>query len=185
MLLDVTSVGICGSDLHYYKDGGIGSDAIASPFVPGHEFAATLAAEDPLLGPAGTLVAVDPGCVCAQCEFCLRGEPNLCSKMRFLGAPPHHGALTEQIVVPRQNIHTVPPGMTPDQVTLLEPLGIAIHAANLAAARPGEDVAVTSTSTSISTISCSFLGLRFTDLRNAPSVGAHRVRLIGAWNPTL
>eukprot|EP00041_Stephanoeca_diplocostata_P005375 m.61021 g.61021 ORF g.61021 m.61021 type:complete len:977 (+) comp15746_c0_seq1:373-3303(+) len=142
IVLDVVTVGVCGSDMHYYKDGGIGSDAITKPFVPGHEFAGRLRADDAVLGKAGTLVAVDPGVVCNACEWCRDGQQHLCAGMRFIGAPPHDGALTPRLAVPRSNIYSVPPTMTAEQVTMIEPLGIALHASRLAAIQPGEDVVV-------------------------------------------
>ncbi|MFL5203151.1 MAG: alcohol dehydrogenase catalytic domain-containing protein, partial [Microvirga sp.] len=78
-LLDVAAVGICGSDLHYYKDGGIGTATIEEPFVPGHEFGGWLAEDLEDRGLArGTLVAVDPNHACGRCEHCRAGHENLC-----------------------------------------------------------------------------------------------------------
>lgn len=116
VLLDVEVVGICGSDLHYYKDGGIGSDVIAAPFVPGHEFSAVLRSDVDGLGAAGTRVVVDPGVECQQCEWCVAGHTNLCASMRFIGAPPYNGALQPTICVPRRNVYPVPVSMTATQV---------------------------------------------------------------------
>ena len=101
-LLDVAAVGLCGSDLHYYKDGGIGSAVIATPFVPGHEFSGWLTEDLPELGlTRGALVAVDPNQACGHCEHCRNGHPNLCPDVVFIGAPPHDGAMTERIWVPK------------------------------------------------------------------------------------
>ena len=108
-LIDVAAVGLCGSDLHYYKDGGIGSAMIASPFVPGHEFSGWLTEDLPALGLArGALVAVDPNQACGRCEHCRAGHPNLCPDVVFIGAPPHDGAMTERIWVPTSQIVPVP-----------------------------------------------------------------------------
>jgi len=132
-LVDVLAVGICGSDLHYYKDGGIGGAVIKQPFVPGHEFSGILGHDLEVLGLSrGQLVAVDPASPCHQCEWCARGHHNLCPNVIFMGAPPHHGALTQQVVVSPDNLFALPSGMTPDQGALLEPLGVCIHAIDLA-----------------------------------------------------
>lgn len=141
--IEVASVGICGSDLHYYKDGGIGAATIDNPFVPGHEFSGRLQADvEPLALSRGQLVAVDPALPCHNCEWCHRGHHNLCPQVIFLGAPPHHGALTHTINVPRQSIVPIPKSMTADQAAMLEPLGVCIHAIDLATPKLFESVAV-------------------------------------------
>lgn len=142
-LVEVACVGICGSDLHYYKDGSIGSAEIKAPFIPGHEFSARLLEDDESRGwRRGQLVAVDPARPCHQCEWCIKGYHNLCPKVVFLGAPPYHGALTHRIVVPHSSVYILPEGMTADQGAMLEPLGVCIHAIDLARPRLMEKVAV-------------------------------------------
>ena len=132
-VVDVESVGICGSDLHYYKDGGIGSAVISDPFVPGHEFSARLTQDlDVRNLTRGQLVAVDPALPCHSCKWCFKGYHNLCPNVRFLGAPPLNGALTQQIRVPIESIIPLPDTMTRDQGAMLEPLGVCIHAIDLA-----------------------------------------------------
>ncbi|MGH7071295.1 MAG: zinc-dependent alcohol dehydrogenase [Acetobacteraceae bacterium] len=135
-LLEVAAVGICGSDLHYYKDGGIGSAAIRKAFVPGHEFGGWLTEDLPKRGlRKGVLVAVDPSHPCGWCEQCGKGYPNLCPNVEFIGAPPHDGAMTERLWVRNDQIVPLPPGTTPLEAVMLEPLGVAIHAVGLA--KPG------------------------------------------------
>lgn len=142
-LVDVASVGICGSDLHYYKDGGIGSATIQQPFVPGHEFSAYLRNDLESKGlHKGQLVAVDPAMPCHSCEWCIKGYHNLCPHVIFQGAPPYHGALTQQIIVPTDSIIALPDTMTADQGAMLEPLGVCIHAIDLAKPTVFESVAV-------------------------------------------
>jgi L-iditol 2-dehydrogenase len=143
VLLDVACVGICGSDLHYYKDGGIGAARIAAPFIPGHEFGGWLTADLPALGLArGTLVAVDPNAACGDCPWCREGHFNLCPKVEFIGAPPIDGAMTDRIWVPEKQIVPLPAGFTPLDAVMLEPLGVAIHAVDLARPRLLERVAL-------------------------------------------
>ncbi len=142
-LIDVAVVGICGSDLHYYKDGGIGSAKVSQRFIPGHEFGGWLTEDIPELGLArGTLVAVDPNDSCGTCEWCRAGHGNLCPNVKFIGAPPYDGAMATQIWVPRKQLVPLPATMTPLEAAMLEPLGVAIHAVDLAKPRLLEPVAL-------------------------------------------
>lgn len=135
-LLEVAAVGLCGSDLHYYKDGGIGSAMIKQPFVPGHEFGGWLTEDVPERGlRRGELVAVDPNEACGHCAWCREGHANLCPNVKFIGAPPFDGAMTERIWVPKSQLMPIPQGFTPLEAAMLEPLGVAIHAVDLA--KPG------------------------------------------------
>lgn len=162
-LLDVAAVGLCGSDLHYYKDGGIGSAVIAAPFVPGHEFSGWLTEDLPEFGlTRGALVAVDPNQACGQCEHCRSGHPNLCPEVVFIGAPPHDGAMTERIWVPKSQIVPVPDNFSPSEAVMLEPLGVAIHAVDLAKPRLLERVAL---------IGCGPIGLLILQVLRTAGVG--------------
>lgn len=143
VLLEVSAVGLCGSDLHYYKDGGIGSAKIQEPFVPGHEFGGRLVDDLPELGLAsGALVAVDPNNACGHCTHCREGYPNLCPSVEFIGAPPFDGAMTERLWVPKGSVVPVPEAFTATDAAMLEPLGVAIHAVGLAKPRLMEQVAL-------------------------------------------
>jgi L-iditol 2-dehydrogenase len=163
VLIDVASVGVCGSDLHYYKDGGIGSAVIQSPFVPGHEFGGYLCddVEDRGLR-RGELVAVDPGKSCGRCEWCREGHPNLCPNVEFIGAPPFDGAMTERIWAPKSQLVTLPDSFDALDAVMLEPLGVAIHAVRLA--KPGmlERVAV---------LGCGPIGLLIMQVLKAAGAG--------------
>jgi L-iditol 2-dehydrogenase len=141
VLLRVRGVGLCGSDLHYYLEGAIGSAVIREPFIMGHEIAAELTEPHGNL-PAGTLVAVDPNHPCGHCEQCEQGYVNLCPNHTFLGAPPTTGAMAEYLVAPVSTVIPVPSHFDAATVVALEPLGIAIHALDLARLRPMESVAV-------------------------------------------
>lgn len=178
--VDVESVGICGSDLHYYKDGGIGSATIDKPFVPGHEFSARLQSDIESMGlKRGQLVAVDPALPCHRCEWCHKGHHNLCPNVVFLGAPPTHGALTNTISVALESIIELPETMTADQGAMLEPLGVCIHAIDLAKPRLLESVAV---------IGCGAIGLGILQLLILSTTGPvyavdplnHRAKLAAA-----
>ena len=144
VLLRVASVGVCGSDVHYYLSGRIGSQVVSAPIILGHEFSAWVAA----LGSGveglevGQMVAVDPGISCGMCEPCLTGHPNLCPNVRFCGTPPVDGVLAEYTVMPVENCFPLPYGITPGEGAMLEPLGIGIFAVDLAQLRPGWTVGV-------------------------------------------
>jgi L-iditol 2-dehydrogenase len=162
-LLDVAAVGLCGSDLHYYKDGGIGAALIRRPFVPGHEFGGYLCEDIEELGlRQGALVAVDPNKACGHCEFCKRNYPNLCPNVEFIGAPPFDGAMTERIWVPRSQIVPLPQAFTPLDAVMLEPLGVAIHAVDLAKPRLLERVAL---------LGCGPIGLLILQVLRAAGAG--------------
>ncbi len=144
VLLRVRAVGICGSDLHYYREARIGSAEVTSPFIPGHEFAAEIVEDDVGLVaiPPGSLVAVDPARPCGRCEWCLGGHRNLCPDMVFAGSPNHDGGLAEYHAAPADAIVPIPPDFDAATAALLEPLGVAIHALDLARVRPMDTVAV-------------------------------------------
>ncbi len=145
VLLRVASVGVCGSDVHYYTDGAIGDQVVTEPIILGHEFSGWVAELGPEVGASlevGQLVAVDPAIPCGACELCRRGHPNLCPNVRFCGTPPINGVFAEYAVMPAENCFPLPPGLTSVEGAMLEPLGVAIHAVDLAHLRPGYSVAV-------------------------------------------
>lgn len=144
VLLRVACVGICGSDVHYYLEGRIGEQIISEPLVLGHEFSAWVES----LGSnvdglrLGQLVAVEPAISCGTCEQCEHGHPNLCPNVRFCGCPPFDGVLAEYVLMPAKNLFPLPDTVGPMEGALLEPLGVAIHAVDLAHMKPGQTVAV-------------------------------------------
>lgn len=142
--LRMRSVGICGSDLLHFREGSTDGAEPDEPFVLGHEIAAEVlpSSVDRLGIQPGTLVAVDPARPCERCEWCRRGDRNLCPHVRFMGLPERRGGLAEELAVPRESVVPVPEAFTPDEIALLEPLGVALHAVDLAEIKPMETVAV-------------------------------------------
>jgi len=165
LLIEVEAVGICGSDLHYYLEGAIGQQVVEGlGFVPGHEFAGRIAdegAERFGLEP-GILVAVDPATPCGRCEWCHRGHVNLCPFVRFTGAPPHQGAMAGLVTARPQALFAVPEGFDATDAALLEPLGVAIHAVDLARPKLLESCAV---------IGCGAIGLLTLQVAAVAGVG--------------
>jgi L-iditol 2-dehydrogenase len=141
--LRVTAVGVCGSDLHWFAEAGIGDAKIERPLILGHEFAG-LVLEGPGLPPAlrDRRVAADPAIPCRSCEFCQEGDPNLCENLIFAGHGEHDGALREQLAWPTRCLFPLPDSLSDDDGAMLEPLGIAIYAVDLAGLRPGMRVGV-------------------------------------------
>jgi len=133
-LIRVTAVGVCGSDLHWFSEAGIGDARLARPLVLGHEFAGVT--ED------GRRVAVDPAIACGQCEYCQTGNPNFCVELRFAGHAENDGALREYIAWPTRCLYPLPDSLSDADGAMLEPLGVAIHAVDLAHIKPGMTVGV-------------------------------------------
>jgi L-iditol 2-dehydrogenase len=133
-LIHVTAVGLCGSDIHWFNEAGIGDSRLKKPLVLGHEFAGVTA--------SGQRVAIDPAISCGECKHCMEGNPNLCTSLRFAGDAEEDGALREWMVWPKRCLHLIPDTLSDSEGCLLEPLGIAIHAVDLGKVRPGMRVGV-------------------------------------------
>ncbi|HAU39022.1 MAG TPA: hypothetical protein DCX07_15080 [Phycisphaerales bacterium] len=138
VLLRVETVGVCGSDMHYYRDGRIGAQVVEFPWIVGHECAATVLKVGQAVKTLrpGDRVAVDPLLWCTTCDQCRAGRINTCRKQKFLGCPGQAaGAMTEQIIMPARSCVPIPDAMTFEQAVLTEPFAIGLHAVKLAAAR--------------------------------------------------
>jgi len=144
LLIRVRAVGVCGSDVHYFHDGGIGITKVTEPHELGHEFSGVVAALGPGVDgpPVGTRVAVEPAIHCGHCEFCLEGHPNICPQVQFVSTPPLGGSLVEYLAHPAELVFPMPDAMDFADGAMLEPLGVAIHTVNLARLRPGDTVAI-------------------------------------------
>lgn len=145
VLLKTAVVGVCGSDIHYYLRGRIGSQQVSYPFTVGHECSAVVAEvgdPDCRVRP-GDLVAVEPAMYCMKCAQCRIGRHNTCLDLRFLGCPGQaEGCLSEFLVMPSECCLPVPPNLSPEQAALVEPLAIGLYAARLSALPPGAAVGV-------------------------------------------
>lgn len=138
VLVRVRAVGVCGSDLHWFGEGGIGDAQLVQPLVLGHEFAGEIASG----AQTGRRVAVDPAIPCGQCEFCQQGNPNFCELLRFAGHGQEDGALREFLAWPEHLLHPLPDNLSEADGAMLEPLGVALHAVDLGKLRPGMTVGV-------------------------------------------
>lgn len=145
VLIQVTSVGVCGSDTHYYTHGRIGSYAVTAPLVLGHESAGVIVGVGADVDPArvGQRVSIEPGVPCRRCEQCLSGRYNLCPDMVFHATPPVDGSLSEVIAHHSAFAHPVPDEVGDDAAAMVEPLSVALWACRKAAVGTGDRVLVT------------------------------------------
>jgi L-iditol 2-dehydrogenase len=126
-LVRVTAVGICGSDLHWWDEGGIGDAKISHPLVLGHEGAGVIEA-----GPRrGERVAIDPAIPCGVCRLCRSGYRNLCPQIRFAGHGRTDGMMREFMAWPAELLHPLPGELPDADGAVLEPLGVALHSYDL------------------------------------------------------
>lgn len=141
----VKSVGICGSDAHFYKDGRLSSWIVKEPLILGHECSGEIVevGEKVRNVKIGDAVAVEPGIPCRKCEWCKRGEYNLCPDVIFLAVPGVDGAFTEYIVSVEDFVFKLPSGLTYEEGAMMEPLSVAVEAMKAAhGGCLGESVAV-------------------------------------------
>jgi len=149
--VQVKAAGICGSDLHWFLEGGIGDAQLTRPLVLGHELAGEI-----LTGERkGERVAIDPAIPCGRCRYCQQGNPNLCPWVKFAGHGDQDGGLQEQIIWPAEQLFALPDSLSMIEGALLEPLGVAIHALDLAKIEIGMRAGV---------IGCGPIGLMLTQL---------------------
>ena len=145
VLIRMQAVGVCGSDVHYYTTGKIGSQVVKYPFPVGHEGAGIIEK----IGAAvhslhvGDRIAIEPAMPCETCDQCLIDRPHTCRKLRFLGCPEQaEGCLSEYIVMPQGSCLPIPDSMSIEQATVSEPLAIGLYAARLAGELKGKNIAI-------------------------------------------
>jgi len=137
--------GVCGSDIHSYKDGRIGCIEVTFPMIIGHECSAVVEKVGKAVKKVkpGDRVAVEPAVTCGECEACLIGRQNLCKDVRFLSLPGDlEGCLKEHMVMPEANIFRLPDELSFEDGVMLEPLSVCAHAVNLSGIKPGDSIAV-------------------------------------------
>lgn len=145
VLVRIASVGVCGSDVHYYEHGRIGRFTVEAPLVLGHEPSGVVVAlgDDVTRLEVGQRVSVEPGVPDFTCEQCQLGRYNLCYGMRFLATPPIDGAFAELVTVHEQFAHPVPDALSDDAAALLEPLSVGLWACRKAEVTAGTRVLIT------------------------------------------
>ncbi|MEU6824227.1 alcohol dehydrogenase catalytic domain-containing protein [Streptomyces atriruber] len=176
VLVRVTAIGICGSDLHWYEDGAIGDAKLSRPLVPGHEGAGEI-----LTGPRrGERVAIDPAVPCEACRACRGGRQNLCYNIVFSGHGVTDGMMREVMPWPAHRLHPLPDTVSDAGGAMLEPVGVALWAMDLGQVPFGGTAAV---------VGCGPLGLLLIQLLRAAGVSrliaveplAHRREAAAKW----
>ncbi|MBN1352103.1 alcohol dehydrogenase catalytic domain-containing protein [candidate division KSB1 bacterium] len=150
LLIKMKSVGICGSDVHYFEWGRIGRMVVKFPYVVGHECAGIV--EDVGKGVTrfkpGDRVVVDPAIFCGKCNQCKAGRFHTCYELEFLGTPASDtskgldGCMKEYIVHPARSVYHLPDEMTYEDGALLEPLTIGYYSIQKGEMKPGKSVAI-------------------------------------------
>jgi len=145
VLVKMSAVGICGSDIHYYLDGRIGDQVVVHPAVIGHEGAGIVESVGPSVNglKAGDRVAIEPAVVCGRCDQCLDYRPNTCRNLLFLGTPGQlPGCLSEYLVMPGRNCLPLPESVSLEDGVLAEPLSIALYTVGLLGGRAPKKMAI-------------------------------------------
>ena len=145
VLIRMTHIGVCGSDVHYYTTGRIGSQVVQYPFTVGHEGAGIVEQ----VGSAVTTlkpsdkVAIDPAMPCYECDQCKEGRFHTCRKLKFLGCPGQaEGCLSEYMVMPEKSCFKLPDNLSLQDGALSEPLTIGVYAVKLSQMKPGMNIAI-------------------------------------------
>ena len=147
VLVQIRTVGICGSDVHWYADGKLGGATVTEPLVLGHEAAGVVAQVGPdvtALSP-GDRVCLEPGVPCGKCDYCRSGRYNVCRGVRFLGTPRGgtvHGAFREYVTHPAAYTFKLPEGVDLESGALVEPFSIGIHSCRQAGVTLGQRVLI-------------------------------------------
>ena len=149
VLIRIREIGLCGSDLHYYREGRIGDHVVRQPHVLGHECCGEVVevgreAADPASGGfrPGDRVSIEPGVPCLSCEQCREGRYNLCTAVRFLGVPHHMGAFREYLAYDPRFVYRLPDSVSFTAGALVEPLAVGYNAAQKCGITPGCSVLI-------------------------------------------
>ena len=144
VLVQVAAVGVCGSDVHYYRHGRIGDFVVDRPIVLGHELSGRIVAVGTAVPEdrVGQRVAIEPQKPCHRCRQCLAGRYNLCPAMEFYATPPIDGAFAGYVTIDSAFAHAVPDHLSDEAAALLEPFSVAIAAVRKAHIVPGSRVLI-------------------------------------------
>jgi L-iditol 2-dehydrogenase len=145
VVVKIGSVGVCGSDVHYYEHGRIGPYVVENSLILGHEAGGvvTSVGESVTGLTNGQRVSIEPGVPCRNCAQCLAGRYNLCPDVRFFATPPYDGAFAEYVAMPAAFVYAIPDTVSDDAAGLLEPLSVGIWACRRSGVDPDSNVLVT------------------------------------------
>ena len=143
--IKMKTLGVCGSDIHYYVSGKIGSQVVSYPYTVGHEGAGEVEAvgKGVTTVKPGDRIAIEPAMPCWECDQCLAGRPHTCRKLKFLGCPGQaEGSLSEFLVMPETSCFKIPDTMSYDQAAISEPLAIGVYAVKQSISMEGARVGI-------------------------------------------
>jgi L-iditol 2-dehydrogenase len=145
VLVEIRAVGVCGSDVHYYEEGRIGSFVVREPLILGHESMGTIMAlgEEVTKHEVGDRVTLEPGVPDMTCRECRAGRYNLCPNVRFFATPPIDGAFANYVAIHEDFAFTLPDNLSDNAGALMEPLSVGIWSCRKAGVRAGDHVLVT------------------------------------------
>lgn len=140
----IDAVGICGSDLHSYAEGGVGDTPCRYPMVLGHEPAGVVVKTGPGVSgwAAGDRAAFEPAIYCYHCEFCRTGHHNVCANLRFMSMPGDPGFFRDHANIPARNLVAIPAEVSAPAATIIEPLAVVLHSMKFVTLGPSETAAV-------------------------------------------
>lgn len=144
VLIKVDSVGICGSDVHYYEHGKIGDFVVEGDFILGHESAGEVVEVGSKVKNlvVGDRVTLEPGKTCGKCEFCKEGKYNLCPDVEFFATPPYQGVFTNYVAHPEDMCFKLPENVSYVEGALVEPLAVGLHASDQGGVKLGDTVVI-------------------------------------------
>lgn len=144
VLIRTKAIGICGSDIHLYKTGRIATSVMKEPLILGHEATGEIVevGKEVTNFKSGDRVIIEPGISCGECEFCRRGEYNLCPNQAFKGIPNTQGCMSEYIAVPQNYIHKLPEKLSYAAGTVIEPFCVALQGLTEGNVRAGNSVTI-------------------------------------------
>ena len=145
VLIEIKAVGVCGSDVHYYEHGRIGTYVVRQPLILGHESSGVIVDVGEGVGREriGQRVAIEPGVPDGVCRQCRTGHYNLCPNVRFFGTPPIDGAFTNYVTILSDFAYALPDQMSDEEGALIEPLSVGLWACRKAKLRGGDHVLIT------------------------------------------
>jgi L-iditol 2-dehydrogenase len=145
VLVRIGSVGICGSDVHYYRHGRIAEYVVRKPLILGHEAGGTVVAvgDGVAADRIGQRVALEPGVPCRHCRECKHGRYNLCADVQFFATPPVDGTFAEYVAIAADFAHPIPDSISDDGAGLIEPLSVGVWACRKADIGIGSRVLIT------------------------------------------
>lgn len=190
VLLEIHSVGICGTDLHYWHAKRVGDAIVNKPHILGHESGATVikVGGNVTKFKIGDRVCIEPALICWKCSACRGGRYNLCPEVKVQSTPPHHGHFRKYFVHPADMCHKLPENISLQEGALIEPLACAIHACNRAKVSMGKTIFISGagsigllcllTSKAIGASTICVSDIRSSRLEAAKKLGADKVLLV-------